>query len=154
MAPTSSFSSVPVRCLPAGRPRRDRSPRTLPQPPADYRILKPATSTRRALKIRTDPARVASLPFGSSVHGQHISGHCTRGRFNSGLAEPARDRGGLRSRGTTCGSPLRHVRALWESSHRSELRWEAVAERLTVTSAQRRRHRWLLHMLSREMSGI
>ena len=36
-----------------------------------------------ALKIRTDPAHVASLPFGSSVHGQHISGHCTRGQFNS-----------------------------------------------------------------------
>jgi very-short-patch-repair endonuclease len=36
-----------------------------------------------ALKVRTDPAHVASLPFGSSVHGQHVSGLCVRGKFNS-----------------------------------------------------------------------
>jgi hypothetical protein len=41
-----------------------------------------------ALKIRTDPAHVASLPFGSSVHGQHISGHCTQGQFNSSWQNP------------------------------------------------------------------
>ena len=36
-----------------------------------------------ALKLRTDPAHVADLPFGSAVHGQHVSGHCTRGQFNT-----------------------------------------------------------------------
>jgi hypothetical protein len=41
-----------------------------------------------ALKIRTDPARVASLPFGSSVHGQHVSGHCIRDQFNSSWQNP------------------------------------------------------------------
>ncbi|MCJ7484095.1 MAG: AAA domain-containing protein [Thermodesulfovibrionales bacterium] len=41
-----------------------------------------------ALKIRTDPAHVASLPFGSSIHGQHISGHCIRGQFNSSWQNP------------------------------------------------------------------
>jgi hypothetical protein len=41
-----------------------------------------------ALKIRTDPAHLGSLPFGSSVHGLHISGHCTRGQFNSSWQNP------------------------------------------------------------------
>ena len=41
-----------------------------------------------ALKIRTDPAHVASLPFGSAVHGQHVSGHCERGKFNSSWQNP------------------------------------------------------------------
>jgi RecA/RadA recombinase len=41
-----------------------------------------------ALKIRTDPAHVASRPFGSAVHGQHVSGRCIRGQFNSSWQNP------------------------------------------------------------------
>lgn len=41
-----------------------------------------------ALKLRTDPAHVADLPFGSSVHGQHVSGHCSRGPDNSSWQNP------------------------------------------------------------------
>ena len=34
------------------------------------------------------PAAEAGLPFGSAVHGQHISGHCTRGQYNSSWQNP------------------------------------------------------------------
>jgi len=40
------------------------------------------------LKLRTNPAHGAGLPFGSSVHGQHISGHCIRGQYNSSWQNP------------------------------------------------------------------
>ena len=84
---------------------------------------------QRTLKIRTDPAHVANLPFGSSVHGQHISGHCIRGQFNSSWQNPPETEAVCNLVGRLRQSPEARSRSLGiVTPFRAQM--EAIAERL------------------------
>lgn len=87
-----------------------------------------------ALKLRTDPANVSSLPFGSAVHGQHVRGQCMRGQFNQSwvnqpeveaacnLVKRLRESPETRSRSLGIVTPFRaHMDAIADRLQRMEL---------------------------------